>query len=311
MIYVLLKAEHDYTITKYLASGGQAQAGRLTPLPWRRALRQRRLPGGTYVFTDFERLRPEALRWASTMADTLEADEGARLLNHPARWVPRYELLRRLHDEGTNPYAAYRLSELPASVRFPVFVRLGSDHQGARSELLHTRAEIDAAVSELKRRRKSMDDVLVIEFQETVDELRQYRKYGAFRVGDRIVPRHLFFGGSWCLKGPSNHRDEQFDEEEAYMRDNPHRDELMRVFTLAGLDYGRIDYAMVDGRICVWEVNSNPMISIAEDATTGRPGQLNAWFHAAFADAWREIDRPSSGAIAMPPRKLLDRLRGR
>jgi hypothetical protein len=50
-------------------------------------------------------------------------------------------------------------------------------------------------------------------------------------------------------------------EEWAYLHDNPHERELRQVCELARIDYGRIDYAVVDGRIQVWEINSNSWIT--------------------------------------------------
>jgi hypothetical protein len=32
----------------------------------------------------------------------------------------------------------------------------------------------------------------------------------------------------------------------------------MRTFELARIEFGRIDYSMKDGRIQVWEINTNP-----------------------------------------------------
>lgn len=297
MIHVLLTGRHDYTITTFLASGGKALAPTLCARAWSAVFRQRTLPAGTYILSDFDRLRPHALRRACAVADALEASDAARLYNHPARVLGRFELLRRLHADGWNPFSVHRLDALPDSVRFPVFVRMASDHQGPRSALLHSRAAVEAAADALARRRKPRDDMIVVEFQETIDERGQYRKYGAFRVGDRIVPRHLFFGRQWQRKAPANHLDWQFDEEEAYLRDNPHEQELLQIFTMAGIDYGRIDYALVADRVCVWEINTNPMISIDLDATTGRPGAMNALFHASFREAMLAIDTEGVGEI--------------
>lgn len=313
MIHALLTRRHDYTIGKYLASRGQALVGTLTAMPYDEVFRRRLLPAGAYILSDFERLGPTALGRVARIADALEASAAARLLNHPARCLGRHDLLRRLHDDGTNPYAAYRLGDVPPHVRFPVFLRMASDHQGPRSALLHEHAEIDAAVRGLARRGKRRSDMLVIEFQETVDGRGQYRKYGAFCVGGRIVPRHLFFGRQWDRKAPANCEDAQFDEEEAYVRDNPHEEALRRVFAVAGVDYGRIDYALDGDRLCVWEINTNPMISIPEDMTTGRPGAIHTLFHERFRDALLALDTPRVGQVDLRPtrRSLLDRLRGR
>ncbi|MDJ0521686.1 MAG: hypothetical protein QNJ90_06375 [Planctomycetota bacterium] len=304
MIHVVLTRRHAYTIGQFLESGGEPLRGHIRTLPFDELFGRRALPGGTYVLSDFERLTPARLQHVTGVADALEASPVARLLNHPQRWVGRYDLLRQLHAAGRNPFAAYRLAELPGDVRYPVFLRVENDHQGARTGMLSSRDEIEEAAAKLERRGKSRKALIVVEFQDTVDEKGQYRKYGAFCVAGRIVPRHLFFGHRWSVKGPANCKDEQFDEEEAWMRDNPHEAELQEIFSLAGVDYGRIDYALVDGRICVWEINTNPMIAIPEDATTGRPGALNALFHERFREALHAIDMQSTEEITLPPMRV-------
>jgi hypothetical protein len=300
VIHVVLTGLHDYTVGKFLDAAGAPLQGILCTDPYDRVFRRKTLPGGTYVLSDFERLSPARRAQAAMLADALDASDAARLLNHPARVLGRCRLLRRLHDEGLNPYTVHWLEQLPDEVRYPVFLRLEDDHSGARSDLLRSRGEIEAAAESLQRRGKARARMIVVEFQDTIDGNGEYRKYGAFCVHGRIVPRHLFFGRSWNLKRPSNHRDEQFDEEEAFMEGNPHEAQLQRIFSLAGVDFGRIDYAMVDGRVCTWEINTNPMIAIPEDATTGRAGAFNALFHARFRDALRAIDTPSAGHVTLP-----------
>ncbi|MGB0497529.1 MAG: hypothetical protein ACPGID_04255, partial [Rubricella sp.] len=47
-------------------------------------------------------------------------------------------------------------------------------------------------------------------------------------------------------------------EEEAFVRDNPHRDALMTLFEAGGLEFGRVDYTLREGRIVLFEINTNP-----------------------------------------------------
>lgn len=55
-------------------------------------------------------------------------------------------------------------------------------------------------------------------------------------------------------------------EEHDYVEKNPHEGRLREVFRLARIDYGRMDYGMLDGQVQVWEINTNPTI---------RSGKLN------------------------------------
>jgi hypothetical protein len=49
-------------------------------------------------------------------------------------------------------------------------------------------------------------------------------------------------------------------EELEYIETNPHEEILRRAFDLAGIDYGRADYGVVDGRVEIWEINTNPYL---------------------------------------------------
>ena len=55
------------------------------------------------------------------------------------------------------------------------------------------------------------------------------------------------------------------------MESNPHEAEVRRIFDLARIEYGRIDYAFRDGRMQVWEINTNPML--ASDDSSANPAR--------------------------------------
>ena len=43
-----------------------------------------------------------------------------------------------------------------------------------------------------------------------------------------------------------------------FLETNPHESWIRTIFSDAGIDYGRIDYSLQDGRPRVWEINTNP-----------------------------------------------------
>jgi hypothetical protein len=47
-------------------------------------------------------------------------------------------------------------------------------------------------------------------------------------------------------------------EEREFVETNPHEAWVREVFRVAGVEYGRIDYAILDGRPQAWEINTNP-----------------------------------------------------
>jgi len=93
-------------------------------------------------------------------------------------------------------------------------------------------------------------------------------------------------------------------EQEAYAAANPHSGQLMEIFKRARIEYGRIDYCIVDGYIEVFEVNTNP--SVLSDPPTAFDlidSQPFADQHAAafrqLAGATIEENLANSGALAI------------
>jgi hypothetical protein len=309
LIRIVLTRDHAYTVATYLASSTAAKAGPVQALPYEDLLRRSELPRATYILTDFDRLSESRRRQVNEIGGVLDA-HGVRRLNRPADWLSRRELLARLHAEGINPFRAFRLAELPRDLRYPVFLRLENDHKGARGGLLENRAELDAAVGRLRKRGGHPRDMLVVEFSETTDEQGRYRKYAAFRVGQHIIPRHVFFGPGWMLKTMVLAGEAELEEEWAYAQANPHADEIREIFELAGVEYGRMDYAVVGDRIRVWEIN--PMIAAPNDPPHGVRAQTAQLFAQRLGAAWASIDTPEGGSpVALPALRtpLRDRLR--
>ena len=99
-----------------------------------------------------------------------------------------------------------------------------------------------------------------MEYRDTADSDGVYRKYGAFVIGGEIIPSHLKFSREWHIKSSDLYTEALQAEELAYVTDNPFRDQLAPIATMARIDYGRFDYTVVDGRVVVWEINNNPQI---------------------------------------------------
>jgi hypothetical protein len=310
--YVSTK-RHDYTIREYLASRGRALGRTIRPVAYEDVLRARRVRPGTWVFTDLERLSPSASEAAGRLWRSLE-ESGApvRLVNHPLRVLRRYELLRRLRERGSNAFGVQRVTEAREPESYPVFVRGENDHLGSRTPLLHSRRELDEALEKLVASGGSRERLLVVEFCDTTDERGLFRKYSAFYIAGRVIPRHVFFGEDWSLKHPRVVDDETDRVERLYCETNPHEAEVRDVFGLAQIGFGRIDYGVRDGRIQVWEINTNPYITTDADAG-GR--DVRAWvgplFAERLAEAWRQIDTPVERAsrVALSASRRSDPLR--
>jgi hypothetical protein len=270
---------------------------RIVPYPdlWR----QRTLPGGTYVFTDLDRLDRRERKAAHSVCAAVHQDG---VLNDPAKVLLRHDLLERLHHEGANRFRCFRSRQLPADLRFPVFVRHESMHRGSSTPLLHSRVAVDHWLARLTLRAliHNLDPagLLVVEFLDTADQDGVFRKYSAFRVGTRILPRHLLFSRAWEVKKPDLVGKAFLREERDFVDVNPHAAWLDEVFRLAGIDYGRIDYSLYHGEPQVWEVNLNPVVlPVGAMELENVRRDLHRRFASTFTSALESLD----GEVVGPP----------
>ena len=187
-------------------------------------------PPGVYLFTDMERMDEQAKKRAIELYEVLSKEpKKYRLLNHPEKSLKRYELLRRLYQEGKNDFTVHRYCDMPASIRFPAFLRHEHKHTGPLSEPLKNLDELQGRAEYLFSKGISKKTLLITEYLEAQEPDGIYRKYGAFRFGDHIIPRHMYTGLDWCLKqGTNNKRSRYIQEELSYVRENPHKDELYK-----------------------------------------------------------------------------------
>src|SRR4051794_33316885 len=269
MIHFVVQRWHEYTLNNFLDTWGRAIRNRIAVLNYEDLAHATVLRYGTYVFTDHDRLTDAQLALATAIADDLLVNPGAaRVLSHPRTTRRRVEFLRAMNEGGVNDFRVFRAASetLPDDVRFPVFLRLANEHKGNLSELLHTRAELDAALAESEHR--TSPHLLVVEFCDVSAADGTFRKYGAVRIGDRILPRHVFASKHWMTKLNDDVDRAWIEVEDDYFRrfHDDFEPRLRRIFGLAGVDYGRLDFSLTrDGQIRAWEINTNCMLVTTPD----------------------------------------------
>ena len=278
MIRYLVPRREDYTIREFLELWGKPLTGRMTVEHYEDLANRRALPSGAYIFSALDHLTPSGRDLVSAVAGRVHgAGPGFRVLNSPDRALLRFELLEELHRLGMNSHRALRADGPLGGLRYPVFVRDERWHTGALSPLLQTRGELEAALGRAIVRGHRLGDLLAVEFTETADSDGVYRKYAAFRVGSAIVPRSVAVARRWMLKYESSeHSESSYREERSYVCENPHEHALRRIFDVAGVEYGRVDYSMKDGAPVVWEINLNPVIGRGLRTSTVLSGRLRA-----------------------------------
>ena len=262
MIIYLCTAGNSKTMAAWLPQWGGELVGRIGVLHYEMLPEYRALPAATYIFSDLELLTRQQKRLVACIWERLAAEgPRVRLLNHPLRALGRYEMLAALRERGMLAYEVHRASELPSDLKFPVFVRVANDHRGARTPVLRERTHVEHAIIGLVMRGYDPRDVLVVGHCDVSGGTGVYHKYSAFRVGERVFAKHLLFGPKWGVKRNDRFLDEKYLAlERQYVAGNPHEQRVREIFELARIDYGRMDYSLLDGRVQCWEINTNPVV---------------------------------------------------
>ncbi|NRQ49585.1 hypothetical protein [Aeromicrobium stalagmiti] len=310
MIHVHTTRRFTFLVEKFLASWDKAGTVPLTVTPYEDLALHRPVPAGLHLLSDFERLTPSELTLARTFHDRLvEHPESYAVLNSPGRWTGRLGLNQALTRAGINDYRAFRAADVPDDLRFPAFVRWENDHGGSVGDPVRSRDELDRRLADVARgrRRTSRDQLLVIEQLDVRSDDGLFRKYSAQKIGDRLFPRHVFFSEQWVTKHSDLITRPMIEEERAYLAEFPHRDQIEDVFALAGLDYGRVDYGFHEGRLQVWEINTNPVL--VKRRSLIEPGRLRAQ-KASARDMLAWLRELSLTAPTGPDRRLFGRVEG-
>lgn len=317
-LYYVARELHRYTIDDFLACFtryGVTKPDFLRPISYEALFANKHAPIGNYVFTDLDRLTGYEIDAATEIALALSAAEpAAAIVNWPNRAFGRYALLRHLRETGLNSFDVWRLDEERLPSRFPVFIRREQDALGPESELLHDETEFQAAVDALQSSGKGLSGRIAVQFCQRPDANGLYRKYGAFCFRGQIVPQHLFLSTNWNVKRSTIELSPaMIEEEERYVFDNPHAEYLRGIFERAEIDFGRVDYAVVNDRIEIFEINTNPTFPRLRADRQERARRRHHSVAGVLA-GFRSLDHPlnASGLVKFrTPKPKLHRLRGR
>jgi tetratricopeptide (TPR) repeat protein len=260
MICFLTCRGYEFTITPLLRD---SDAPRIFIIPYDEVLHRSALPFATYVFTDLDRLSIGELSAATRLFQRLR-DNGCRVLNNPARVRTRFALLRSLYRNKLNPFNAYLVEEDDTPERFPVFVRIADEHSaGPLTDLIWDQETLERAIEAALEAGYPRRALIIIEYAAAPVRPGVFRKLSVFRVADQYVPHVCVHDVNWIIKrGKSGVAPmELYDEELEILRTNPFAQSMKDVFENAEIDYGRVDFGLVDDRPCVYEINTNPAIS--------------------------------------------------
>ena len=244
-----------------------------------------------YVFADLETLALKEAEAVAGLWRRLAASPATeRSLNNPSVSLRRFELLTALRNAGFNSFDAYRAEGDPQPGRWPVFTREDRSHDDdSISELLDSPRELSSHLAATVDRGGDLRKRIVVEYAGAPSEDGLFRKYGAIRLSDSIIPCHIFFSHQWMVKHSAVFNTTTAREELEYIEANPHREELERAFEIAGIEYGRADYSLIDDNVQIWEINTNPYLIRPQYTRQQARQEVLRAFSDRFNDAVREL----------------------
>lgn len=297
MIVFLHTAAHRYT---------HAPVRRLVPsvrqMSYEVALGLRSFPRATYVFTDMDRLSTWQLELAAHVYVCLNAG-GCRLLNDPARVLGRLPLLRRLALEGLNGFDAWPASEAWRADRFPVFVRTAAAHRGNLTDLIFTPEDLSNAIERLLSQAYPLSNLIVVQYCAEASSSGVFRKLSMYKVGDALLAAPSVHERHWMAKygeagvaGPDG-----YEEDLRLMARTPYAMALLNAFKLSSVEYGRADFGIVQGKAQIYEINTNPSISLTltqnPNAARREAEELS---RRRYLQAIRELDSEPGPRVQVP-----------
>ncbi len=121
------------------------------------------------------------------------------------------------------------------------------------------------------------------------DDDGRFRRYSAFCVGGNVIARQLLFTPDGSGADAVDAESEQVAEELEYLETNPHKQDLAEIFRFARIDYGRLDYVVMDEKLLVWRLHTNPTILHANHAEAGPRHEAHQIFDVRFSLAWNRL----------------------
>lgn len=255
-------------------------------------LKNRASPNAAYIFTDLDRLPSWRLHEAALHFRRLK-ERGIKVLNDPARFLGRFGLLRALNDAGINDFNVYRADDFKKPAKWPVFLRLEGNHAAPVSGLIEDEGQLEEALRRAIDEGAPRSALLIIEYHAEPVQPGIYRKLSVFRVGDRMLGYTCAHDNNWLVKygNPNVTTAELYDEEYRFVAEDRYAEALRPAFDLAGIEYGRVDFGLVNGKPQIYEINSNPHVELnPKPSVSPRRNQSTAMFRPKYIDAMNAID---------------------
>lgn len=261
MITFVMSEDHQYTIRTALENG--AIDRQVIILSYPDFLSFEQLPASDYIFVDHERLSSEDIAAAARrLAALRRGAPGIRILNEPRPALERLAVMAALSEAGINDFRVMPAVDLPPDLRYPVFVRRFDNHDGPMTDLIAGPEALEATLEAICANGVQRASLAVTEYVDARDPLGRHQKFSYFRIGDVFFPSARDLSTNWVCKGfvEDSETIREPDAELDFLSSNAHEHLVRPAFDAAGIEYGRADYVVIDGRPQIFEINTNPYL---------------------------------------------------
>jgi len=221
--------------------------------------------------------------------------------------MSRAGLLRALHDAGLNQFNAYRVEENIRPERWPVFIRTEGSHTAPVSGLLASwdavRTAVDAAIED----GIPVSSMIIIEYAAEPVMPGLFRKLAGFRFGNAQFAHNCVHEDNWLVKYGQlgSATPELYRDDLRIVRENPYAEDVSRAFDIARIEYGRADFGLVNGKVQIYEINSNPTVAFPLKHPSRDRIEAYALFRKNYLEAVDAASSGMHGAAVKLPRPLL------
>lgn len=303
MIYFVLDKKNSFTINNYKAYRGLDISERIGIIHYHEIEKLNNLHATTIIFSDLDYLAVKQLKRVELIANELNSKyPKLNLLNHPGKIKRRYELLRALYLAGINSFNVYRINEPWDNLRYPVFLREENNHTGTLSSLLHDEKEIKRSIAACLLLGYSKNELLIVEFCDIQDTNGIRNKYSAINLNGKITPMFFDLNKDWVVKANAKNGvtlDHKLNYYWEYLKTNPHNDKLKKVFEIANIDYGRIDYGVKEDNHEVWEINFNPAFLKKKKQSDPEMDKIYKFSHKLMIEEFIKLDSVEPSLIEL------------
>lgn len=173
--------------------------------------------------------------------------------------MPLLQKLRRLKINSYDVWRPDEADEADVPDSYPVFIRTRSAHRGVLSGLIFNRADAWRELQNLTCRGFPISDLMFVEYRAEPIANGTFLKHSAYRIGDRMLPAPSVLTNDWVAKAGwavdslDDGGAEMLEQERRIILNGVYSEALRSAFEAGKIEYGRADFATVQGRVEVYE----------------------------------------------------------